>query len=123
MPQNAELLEKLIESCDAIVYLKDEEGRFLFVNRAFEEAFQLEAGEAIGQDDFLIGSKEQADAWRSLDDQVRTTGQPATAESTVAVPSGEKTLLDHKFAVSGIEGAPRAVGGIAIEVPAGAQPA
>ena len=116
MPEKAELLEKLIESCDGMVYLKDEEGRFLFVNRAFEEAFQLKPGEAIGQDDFLIGSKEQANAWRDLDDQVRTTGQPATAQSTVAVPGGERTLLDHKFSVSGLDGTPRAVGGIAIEV-------
>ncbi len=117
MSKEAELLKKLVESCDAIVYLKDQEGRFLFVNQAFEEAFQVKRADALGKDDYLIGSKEQAEAWRSLDDQVRKTREPATAKSTVATPGGQLTLIDHKFVVSGIEGAPGAVGGIAIRLP------
>ena len=117
MSNEEDLLKKLVESCDAIVYLKDQEGRFLFVNRAFEEAFQVQRSEALGKDDYLIGSKEQAEAWRGLDEQVRQSGKPATAQSTVAVPGGHLTLIDHKFVVSGMEGAPGAVGGIAIRVP------
>lgn len=116
MPKESDLLEKLIQSCDAIVYLKDQDGRFLFVNQAFEEAFKVKKADAVGKDDYLIGSKEQAEAWRSLDDQVRKTGIPATAKSTVSLPGGTQTLIDHKFVVSGIDGAPNAVGGIAIKL-------
>ncbi|NQY92475.1 MAG: PAS domain S-box protein, partial [Deltaproteobacteria bacterium] len=42
MPIESDLLKNFFESSDAILYLKDEEGRFLMVSRAFGEVFQVD---------------------------------------------------------------------------------
>ena len=116
MPTESDLMKQFFESSDAILYLKDEEGRFLMVSRAFGEVFQVDTREILGKTDYDIASAEQADKWRALDARVRETGTPMQSRETVAIPGGEMTSIAHKFPVSGIEGSPHAVGGVAIRI-------
>jgi PAS domain S-box-containing protein len=107
MSNESNLMQTFIDSCDAVIYLKDEQGRYLMVNRAFEEVFKVSREQILGKTDYDITSKEQADKWRSLDNKVRQTGTPINHEATVSLPGG---------AITGIEGSPNAVGGIAIKI-------
>src|SRR5688572_20993601 len=50
------LLHDILDYASAIIYVKDLQGRHLFVNHQFEKLFQRAPAEVIGQDDiFLFG--------------------------------------------------------------------
>ena len=111
-----EFSQNLIDSADAAIYLKDDQGRLLMVNRRVAEMFKVSKEEIIGETDFDFIPKENADEIRDYDRQVAEAGRPMSFNVTVSFNDGPRTFLDYKFPVSDIEGFPRAVGGIAIEV-------
>ena len=112
----ADLIQRFIDSTNAAIYLKDGQGRLLMVNRKVAEMFNAGKEEIVGKTDYDLISKEEADTIRDYDRQVAETGVPMTFEATVSLPDGKHTFIDHKFPVSNIDGAPNAVGGIAIDI-------
>lgn len=112
----ADLLQNFIDSANAAIYLKDDQGRFLMINRRVAEMFNAGKDDIIGKTDHDFVSREDADKFREYDRQVAEAGVPMTVEATVSLPDGEHTFVDHKFPVADIEGSPNAVGGIAIEI-------
>ncbi len=115
MAEKADLLQNFLDSSDTVIYLKDEQGRFLMVNRRTAEMFKVSKEEVIGKTDYDFFTKEEADMFRANDRKVAETGTPMNFKSTVSLPSGQTTFIDHKFPVS-VEGSPNAVGGIAIDI-------
>jgi len=115
MANEANLIQNFIDSSDAVIYIKDGEGRFLMVNRRVAEMLKLSKEEVIGKTDYDLFSKEDADKWRAYDRKVIETGNAMNFKSSVSLPDGQFTFLDHKFPVS-VEGSPNAVGGIAIDI-------
>ena len=112
----ADLVQNLIDSANAIIYLKDDQGRLLVVNRRAAEMFNLSKEDIIGKTDYDFLSKEDADKFRAYDRKVAEAGTPMSFKATVSTPDGQHTVEDHKFPVSNIEGSPNAVGGIAIDI-------
>ncbi|MDA2919606.1 PAS domain-containing protein [Desulfobacterota bacterium AH_259_B03_O07] len=115
MADEAKLIQNFIDSSDAIILLKDEQGRFLMVNRRFAEIHKLSKEELIGKTDYDTLSKEEAEKFRAYDRKVTETGTPIIFKDTVSYPSGQIRIIVHKFPVS-IEGSPNAVGSIAIDI-------
>jgi PAS domain S-box-containing protein len=115
MSDEINFYEKFIDSCDAVVYLKDKDGRFLMVNPGLAKMVGAPIEEIIGKTDYDFATKEQADKWREQDKKIAETGIPMTFKFTVSSPEGEITLIDHKFPVQ-IDEQPKAVGGIAINI-------
>lgn len=115
MGQESDLLQRFFDETDAIVYLKDEEGRYLLLNRRAAESLKGTKEELIGKSDLDVIDREQAEMFREHDREVVESGQPHDYRNTVDLPSGRVTLLDHKFPVS-VAGHEHAVGGIAFEV-------
>ncbi len=110
-----ELIQNFIDSSDAIILLKDEQGRYLMVNRRKAENHKLSKEELIGKTDYDILPMEEADKFRAHDRKVIETGTPIIFKDTLDLPSGQIRLIDHKFPVS-IEGSPNGVGTIAIDI-------
>lgn len=54
------LRQAFIDADDALIYLKDQELKYVFVNRAFEKSHKMKADEIIGQDDFELIDNEFA---------------------------------------------------------------
>lgn len=115
MALEAELLQQLADKTDAMMYLKDEEGRYLWVNRRVAEALKKTPEELIGKKDTDFLAKDQAERFREYDRKVAQTGTPLNYKDTVTLPAGRYTIVDHKFPVS-VAGHEHAVGGIAIEM-------
>jgi PAS domain-containing protein len=61
--ESQQLLQAIIDNSQAVVYVKDLEGRYLLVNRRFEEIFGLARDTILGQSDHHIFAKETADAF------------------------------------------------------------
>lgn len=112
MVNDAELMKQMFDNADAIIYLKDEDGRFLYVNERAAALLGSTKDKVIGKSDADFFSKGAVEKIHQLDDEVKTTGKPVTYEGPSFLP-GQMAIVDHKFPVS-IDGQ-RAVGGIAIE--------
>ncbi len=105
-------LERYVDSANAFVYLKDEEGHFLMVNQFLADSVHKSKDELVGKTDYDIVAKHMADQFRKRDEEVRESGKPSDHEDTFTLGGHEYTVHDHKFPVS-VEGHPHAVGGIA----------
>jgi PAS domain S-box-containing protein len=112
----ANLIQNFIDSANVIIYLKDDQGRFLMVNRRVAEMLKVSKEEVIGKTDYDFFPKEEVDKFRANDRKVAEAGTPMTFKNTVSFPDGQHTVIDHKFPVSNIEGSPNAVGGIVIDI-------
>ncbi|MCI0539222.1 MAG: PAS domain-containing protein [Verrucomicrobiales bacterium] len=83
--ESQELLQSIINNSTTVVYVKDLAGRYLLVNRRFEELFHVTQTRVVGQTDYDLFPKEQADAFRTVDGQVSSSGKVVEAEE-VAPP-------------------------------------
>ncbi len=109
------LIRNFIDSSNAVIYLKDEQGHLLMVNHRFAEMLKVSKEQIIGKTDYDFAPKEEADKWRANDRKVTEAGTPMNFKETNTLDDGEHTFISHKFPVS-VEGSPNAVGGISIEI-------
>ncbi len=106
--------QTFIDQSSAVIYLKDENGHYLMVNRKGEERLQAKPDDILGKTDYDYFSKEDADQFRANDLKVINAGKPMSFKETHTFAGKQITIIDHKFPVS-LEGYPNAIGGIAIE--------
>lgn len=114
MKNELELIQSMIDSADASIYLKDGNGRILAANQRVAELWNKSLDEIIGKTDYDFASKEDADRFRAHDREVVEADEPKTFRDTLTTPNGPVEIFDHKFPVH-LDGYPGAVGGIAIE--------
>ena len=108
-----DLMQAFFDSTDAFLYVKDAEGKFMMVNKAGADALGLSQAECIGKTAYDVIPKDQADEETRLDQQARI--KPITITKLASLPTGQRTLYDHKFPVS-IPDHPGAIGGIVLDV-------
>jgi PAS domain S-box-containing protein len=89
-----ELLESIVEHNTAALFMKDTEGRFLLLNRRWEEVTGHSRQEAIGRTVADFVPPHLAPAYIASDTRVLSTGQPS--EEEIIGPDG-RTYLCVKF--------------------------
>lgn len=109
-------LRALMEHTPLMVTEKDLSGRYIFVNRAFEERLGISAAKAVGHTAYDIFDQDRADAQTSMDREVVATRGPLQQEIVVASPSGPRTVLFTKFPLLDAGGAVEAIGTIGVDV-------
>src|SRR5687767_2050919 len=90
------LLEAISDNSATVIYAKDLEGRYLFVNRRFGELFHVGVDAVLGKTDYHLFTKEQADAFRGMDQRVAAEGAAVTGEELVPLSDGLHTYLSVK---------------------------
>ena len=88
LEENQGRFQAVLDAAPAPVYAKDTEGRYLFVNRRFEEVLDVPAEEVVGRTDFDIMPPEVAASVRANDQRVLATGRQIEIEEEV--PSGRQ---------------------------------
>src|SRR5918998_1653368 len=73
--QSEQRLQDILDNTPAVVYAKDLEGRYLLVNRRYEELYHLSRPQALGKTDHEIFPKGVADEFRANDQLVLETGR------------------------------------------------
>jgi PAS domain S-box-containing protein len=111
-----ERLQALLDNAPAVVYAKDTEGHYLFINRRYETAFHVEAEETVGKTDYDLFPEEIADAFGTSDRRVLETGSPIELEEAAPQEDGLHTYLSIKFPLRDSAGVPYAVCGISTDV-------
>jgi two-component system NtrC family sensor kinase len=90
-------LQAIMDNCTACIYVKDIEGRYLFVNRQFETLFRISRQNLIGLTDVEIFPALDAASYRTNDLQVLKAGKPMEWEETAPHPDGPHDYVSLKF--------------------------
>ena len=105
--------EQFLDAAPFCAYLKDAEGRFLFMNRHLRATYpEVIAGRTVHE----MFTSEQADDFTRNDDWVRRTGEPVHCEEAAVGADGmNRHWSTFKFPVTDDQGR-RGIGGISIEI-------
>lgn len=99
--ENRQLLETILDNVDGYVFMKGQDRRYLYVNRAFADLFLRPIGQIIGQDDRALLSADEARRIGEVDDRVFASGVPLAVEEQLTDGQGlvhqmwAKKLLIH----------------------------
>jgi PAS domain S-box-containing protein len=109
-------LQQILNNATAVVFVKDTDGRFLFVNRQFEHLFHCRQAEVAGKTDREILPDEIARAFRTNDLLVLRRNAPMEFEETAPLDDGLHTYISIKFPLHDANGVAYAVCGIATDI-------
>ena len=90
-------IQSVLDNMPAIIFLKDLEGRYLFVNRQFHNIYGLSNDEAAGKTVFDIIPREQAEIAHAHHQKILATQSALEFEETLAYSGGTHTHFAVKF--------------------------
>jgi two-component system, cell cycle sensor histidine kinase and response regulator CckA len=114
--ESQSLLKAIIDNSTAVIYVKDLKGRYLMINRRFEDLFHLSEELVVGKTEHDVFPKEVADAFRTSDRRVLDTGTPIESEEIVPHDDGPHTYRSIKCPLFNNTGKPYAVFGISTDI-------
>jgi len=97
-------LRGVIDHANAIIWLKDPEGRFLMINRYLEKVLGRSKEQVLGRTVYDLFPGEEAARYQANDRQVLSSGKPMEFEETHAAGDGEHTYIAKKFPLHNVEG-------------------
>ncbi len=109
-------LSAIINNTAALICLKDWEGRYLMVNRQFEQVHGLEPGAAIGKTDDQLFPDDLADVRISQDRAILQTGRRLDSEEVIETAEGARIYLTKRFPICNEQGLAVSVGCIAADI-------
>jgi PAS domain S-box-containing protein len=113
--RDAMQLRQIVDNASVAMFVKDLDGTFLYVNRAFERLRGLPREAIVGQRDADVFPA-SADALHRHDRRVVEARRPFDFEETVETAGGMRTWLAHKFPLIDADGDAYAVCGIATDI-------
>jgi len=111
-----ERFRAIMDNSPALMFLKDVEGRYLLVNRKFEETFHLANGDLIGKTDEDIFPPERAAAFHVNDRKVLEAGKSMEFEEVALHDDGLHTSIVVKFPLVNPQGRCYALCGIVTDI-------
>ncbi len=117
LAESRKLLQTVLDNSPALIYMKDLQGRYILVNKVWEEVVNCERDLALGRDDYELHTPEDAEFFRENDRQVLSQGETLQLEETLHHADGStSTYISFKFPVFDEEGEVFALGGISSDM-------
>lgn len=114
--RSQQLLQEIANNTTAVIYVKDLDGRFIFVNRRFLEIFDLTSEQIIGRTNHEVFPPAIADPWRANDLQVLEARRSLEYEEDAPHIDGVHTYLSIKLPLYDQTGTPYATCGISTDI-------
>ena len=114
--RNEQLLQDIINNTTAVIYVKDTEGRYLLINRQFEQLFHLTTDQIIGHTNHEVFPKDIADAFRANDVAVLERNTVVEYEEYAPHSDGLHTYISIKFPLCDHTEKPYATAGISTDI-------
>ena len=114
--QSERRLQAILDNSTTVVFLKDLEGRYILINRRYEELFHVTKAAVVGKTDHDIFPKRMADRFRENDQLVLSAGEALEIEEDAPHQDGVHTYISIKFPIRDANGSLLGVGGIATDV-------
>ena len=111
-----ERLKPIFDEAPVVVFARDAEGRYLYVNRAFEELIGKTLAEIRGRTMDEVLPPEAAAVVRDSDRQVLQERKGVVFEAIGLYGSGRRTFMNFKFPLIGADGEPSALFGFGTDV-------
>ena len=109
-------LQAILDHSPAVIFLKDLQGRYVLVNRCYEELFNVAKGDVLGRTDYDIFPSEMAEQFRANDRAVLAAGKPLTLEEYAPHEDGIHAYVSIKFPLQEPDGNVTGVCGIATDI-------
>ncbi|MBD3615744.1 MAG: PAS domain S-box protein [Gracilimonas sp.] len=114
--QNSKVLEAISEQANFSIFLKDGEGRYLYVNPEWRRQFGLDKKTVVGKTASQLLDKNIARALKSQDRMVLKENKPVLGQELITNGHGPKYYAISKFPVKGISGIKKGIAGIAADI-------
>lgn len=109
-------LQAILNNTNLPIYLKDNDYRYIFVNRQYEKLAHVTLDEIKGKEDYDIFPAPVAKLFRSQDEEVRECKALVEFTETVPLPDGELTFITAKFPLYDASGNLYALGGVCTDI-------
>jgi PAS domain S-box-containing protein len=109
-------LQAILDNVPAAVYMKDLNGRYLLINRRFEEALGLTNASVAGKTDYDLFPAAQAEAFRANDRKVLETRGGMEFEEVAGQGGRTRFYTSLKFPLLDSDRMPYAVCGVSTDV-------
>jgi PAS domain S-box-containing protein len=109
-------LQAILDNSATVIFLKDLAGRYLLVNRRYEEVFRIAQTDVLGRTDYDLFPAEVADQFQANDRAALAAGLPITFEESAQQDDGIHSYISIKFPLHGPDGAVTGVCGIASDI-------
>ncbi len=106
----------ILDNTGAVIYIKDTQGRYQFVNRLFEETFHVAHDEIYGKTDYDLFSKETADRFRRIDEQVYLSGETERVQEIVPQDDRLHHYISVKFPLYNVQRELTGIAGISTDI-------
>lgn len=116
LAESRNFLADVIENSPAATYVKNREGRYLLVNRMYEEVTGLSRAQTLGKTDADIFPATMAESYRQVDKEVMATGRTIEAEEALVDARGETCFLSIKFPTRNTAGEITGICGISADI-------
>lgn len=109
-------LRWMLDHTPVMIYLKDRDGRYLYANRQFLDAFGRSEAEILGRGDPELFPAAEAGQFRSHDLRVMQENRARQFEEEAPMAGGRRTFLSIKVPLCDAAGVPCAVWGISTDI-------
>ncbi len=110
------LLKNVTDNAEAFIFVKDLEGRYLFVNRLYVNLLKRPASDLIGRTVHDIFPPDAARAFSVGETEVLHDAIPRANEATVVIDGQTRHFLAHKFPLLDRQGRMFALGGVSTDI-------
>lgn len=110
-----EQMHAVLDNVPAVVFLKDLNGRYLLINRHFEQLYNVSAEAVLGKSDAELVHANLAAAHAEADRQALASGK-AALEETIELAGIPHVYASIRFALRDRDGVPYALCGIATDI-------
>ena len=113
--ESEQRVQDLVDNVDALIYIKSADGRYLLINRHFEETFGIRRDDPGVKTNYDIVSPDTAAVYTANDRRVIEAGIPIHYEEPKS-EGDSGTWLSLKFPLFDEDGRPYAVAGISTDI-------
>jgi tRNA-dependent cyclodipeptide synthase len=107
---------QILDAVEASIYWKDLDGRYLGCNKYMEDMVGLSREEIIGQTDYFLSWKNEANKLREVDQLVTTDGKRYEFEEVVKTANGTQIFLSSKSPLFNNAGKVIGIVGVSVDV-------
>jgi len=117
LKESQDRLQAILDNAEAIIYLKDVQGRYITVNRRFENLFKVERTAIEGLRDHDVFSRDLAEEFRKNDEKILSGKKALQFEESAPGPQGSlRDYISVKFPLKKTDGSVYAVCGISTDI-------
>ena len=109
-------MQAVVDNATAVIFMKDTEGRYLLVNRLYEQLFHVSRKDVLGKSDHDIFPEAMAESFRKNDLVVMEAGVPLQFEEVAPHDDGPHMYVSVKFPIVDAGGRTVALCGIATDI-------